>query len=200
MLLGVHERRESRRDLPACGLTQKAGQRAEVPIEALLVRRFSVEQVAYGNGKSSLVLTGDRFRLPQLSGRHEIGAAEHARDQVPKLLVLLTADQRIEGCGGELLLCLANHRIAVSRGAPPGALASNLDEPLGVLQTVGVRLPKFFDMVREGCTESCRSMGVRSSGQNPLQPPASSVLFCTRVLDPPHQLEETAGHGSFFAV
>src|SRR5439155_25348201 len=142
-----------------------------------------VEQVARGNGKASVLVAGDRFRLLHLSGGHEIGAAEHARDQVPELLVLLATDQGIEGCGGELLLGLANHRIAVSRRAPPGALASNLDEPFGVPQTVGVRLSKSFDMVREGCTESCRSMSVLTCGQNPLQPPASSVLFCTRVLD-----------------
>src|SRR5204863_1489994 len=111
--------------------------------------------------------------------------------QIPELLVLLTADQRIEGCGGELLLRFDNHRIAVSRGAPSGALASNLDEPFGVRKTVGVRLSKFFDMVREGDAELLRSLGLRSCGQHALQPGPASALFRTRVLDPPHQLEET---------
>src|SRR6266542_3708188 len=49
MFGGVHERRESCRDFPPRGLTEEAGQGAEVTLEALLVWCFSIEQVAHGD-------------------------------------------------------------------------------------------------------------------------------------------------------
>jgi len=99
------------------------------------------------------------------------------------VVVPLVADQRIESLGRELLLGIAKDRIAVSRGTPLDALTTNLRDPLGVLQTVGVRLSKFRDLIREGCTELRRSPGARAFGQNPLQPGVSSALGRARLLE-----------------
>src|SRR4051812_334333 len=53
MFGGVHNRRESGRKFPARGLPVETGQGAEVSLEALLVRCFSIQEIARGDSQSA---------------------------------------------------------------------------------------------------------------------------------------------------